>query len=189
MPTDPSLQLEPVPPRIRRWLFALVVVAPLLLLVVAALATRDPAAGETLVVHLYALFGTAAFCLALCWLFDRLLQRHHLSLGDAGLEIVTTFYRRRLALAELDLAHARPIDLDERPEYRPLLKTNGMALPGFQSGWFRMRNGGKAFVARVGGQRVLRIPTARGFDLILQARQPQALLERLRTLADARPRG
>ena len=43
-----------------------------------------------------------------------------------------------------------------------LLKSNGYALPGFRSGWFRLRNWQKAFVATSDGERVLWLPTSRG---------------------------
>jgi hypothetical protein len=58
-----------------------------------------------------------------------------------------------------------------------------MALPGFRSGWFRSRTFKKLFVATAGGKRLLWLPTSRGHALLLQVRQPQVLLERLRELA------
>jgi len=75
--------------------------------------------------------------------------------------------------------------MDEHPESRPLLKTSGVSLPGFRSGWFRSRNFSKLFVAVSGGSRLLRIPTRRGYTLLLQPCDPGALLARLRELADA----
>ena len=75
------------------------------------------------------------------------------------------------------------VDLDEHTELKPSWKTNGTALPGFKSGWFRMRNRHKAFVAMTTGPRVLWLPTSKGHDLLLQPRQPQALLDRLREMA------
>jgi hypothetical protein len=84
---------------------------------------------------------------------------------------------------------AREGAIDEHPELKPMLKSNGMALPGFRSGWFRSRAFKKLFVATAGGERLLWLPTRRGFALLLQPRQPQALLDRLHELAAAAATG
>jgi hypothetical protein len=97
--------------------------------------------------------------------------------------VVTTFYRQRLALSQLQLDRARVIELGEHPELRPWLKSNGFALPGFRSGWFRTRGFKKLFLATAGGGRLLWLPTTRGDALLLQPQRPEALLERLREMA------
>lgn len=132
--------------------------------------------------------GIALFSASLWWFLHRVFSRHRLTLADDALEIATTFYRRRLPMSELRLDEARVVDLDERTELRPMLKTNGAGLPGFKSGWFRLRNRNKALVAMAGGKRVAWIPTRAGYDLLLQTHSPQALLDELRKMADRAPR-
>jgi hypothetical protein len=112
-----------------------------------------------------------------------MLKRHRLQLDVGGLEIATTFYKQRIPLADLKLDAARVVRLDEHPDLKPMLKSNGYALPGFRSGWFRLRNWQKAFVATSDGERTLWLPTTRGLGLLLQPRDPQRLLDRLRELA------
>lgn len=177
-PAGGDIALRQVSPRARSWLFALVVVLPLGLVGASALlderqATLGPFA------------GVALFCLALWAVLARLLQRHRLDADTSGLEVATTLYTRRHDWDAVDLDRARVVDLDERPEYRPMLKTNGLALPGFRSGWFRLRNGDRAFVATAGGKRLLWLPTRAGHDLVLDADDPQAALDRLRGMAAA----
>ena len=76
------------------------------------------------------------------------------------------------------------VDLDERTEFKPGVKTNGYSVPGFHSGHFRLRNREKAFVAIAGERRALWLPTSHnGSGLLLQPQQPDALLKRLRELA------
>ena len=65
------------------------------------------------------------------------------------------------------------------------MKSSGVALPGFRSGWFRSRTSSKLFVAVSGGSRLLRIPTRKGYTLLLQPGDPNALLARLRELSQA----
>ena len=174
MPTE--LQLVSAPTRTRIWLAALTIVLPMLLVgsAIAFGARSSPAP---------TLGFVAMFVVLLFVVIDRALRRHRLTVDAAGLHLATTFYRQSLSLAELRIDQARVVDLAERTEFKPLLKTNGVSLPGFHSGWFRLRNRSKAFVALAGGPRVLWLPTTRGFDLLLQPRNAQALLQRLRELA------
>jgi len=186
---DIALQLVPASGRSRTWLFALTVGVPVLATLFGVAMGRVPTGewlwgignrgGDTLIAMLVVAVVTGAIAVFLAFM----LKRHRLQLDDAGLEVVTTFYKQRFAFAELGLDAARVVRLDEHPELRPLLKSNGYALPGFRSGWFRLRNWHKAFVAASDGERLLWLPTTRGFDLLLQPRDPQRLLQRLRELA------
>lgn len=188
--------LELVPPgrQPRTWLFALYVVLPLPI-TGGALAWSRVADGprrlladSMLLSSLTTFAGTALLTVSLWWLLDRAMRRHRLELGDGSLRVLTSFYSRTLRLPELRLDSARVVDLQERPEFTPSLKTNGYALPGFRSGHFRLRNGDSAFVAISGGQRVLWLPVRSGKGLLLQPRAPEALLCHLRELAKATPR-
>lgn len=173
-----DIRLVQVSPRSRTWLFALVVLLPVVLVGISALlddrqSTLGPFA------------GAAVFCVALWAVLSRLLHRHRMRLDATGLEVATTFYTRRHHWDALDLDGARVVDLGERPEFRPMLKTNGLSLPGFRSGWFRLRNGDRGFVATAGGTRLLRVPTRDGHDLVLEPVDPRTALDRLHAMADA----
>jgi hypothetical protein len=186
---DPALQLVPAGGRSRVWLFALTVGLPVLATLIGVAWGHVPAGeswwgtgnrgGDALIAMLVVAVAAGAIALFLA----SMLKRHRLRLDAGGLEVTTTFYRQRLALAELQPGAARVLRLDEHPELKPWLKSNGYALPGFRSGWFRLRNWRKAFVATSDGERLLWLPTTRGFDLLLQPRDPQRLLDRLRELA------
>jgi hypothetical protein len=192
---DAPWQLDPASRRTRFWLFALTVALPVGITSVAmwhGMASDDPkrlVGGSETMTWLVVVGGLVALTVAIWWFMDRMLRRHRIALGPDALDISTTFYRRSLALAELQLAQARVVDLGERTELRPLLKTNGTSLPGLKSGWFRLRNRHKAFVAMTTGPRVLWLPTHNGYDLLLQPRQPQALLDHLREMAARSRRG
>jgi hypothetical protein len=189
-PDTARWQLQPVGMRSRVWLALLTFALPVILSIVLPLFDHRPTATarwihETLRAQQSAeqWFGpilVAALAAAIWLVLDRLLLRHALQIDQAGLDIKTTLYRRRIRWADLDLAAARVIDLDEHPERKPLLKSNGLSLPGFNSGWFRSRAFAKLFVATAGGSRLLWLPTRLGYTLLLQPVSPVALLDRLR---------
>jgi hypothetical protein len=191
---DPALQLVPASSRSRAFLFALTVGLPVLLTMLGVAMGRVPTGaslwgiGNRGADALIAALIVAAITSVIALFLDRMLKRHRLLLDAGGIEVATTFYKQRIALADLKPDAARVVRLDEHPDLKPLLKSNGYALPGFRSGWFRLRNWQKAFVATSDGDRVLWLPTMRGFGLLLQPRDPQRLLDRLRELASPRPR-
>lgn len=169
-------QLQQASARARILLAALCIALPVVL-VLAASRGALPASATV--------FGVGV----VVWLvLDRLMHRHRVLVDEGGLEVVTALYRRRLAWPELKLDAARAIAIDEHPERKPLIKTNGMSSFGFNGGWFRSRDLTRLFVATTGGKRLLWLPTTLGYTLLLEPRRPQALLDRLRELAPSSPR-
>jgi len=174
--------LTPPPGSARLWLFVLVVGLPLLLsaasLALAPLSGRpEPLlAGSLLGTVAITLASVAALTLLLWAALDWALRRQALRIEHGELDVRSTFFRSRVALAQLQLAQARVIDLDEHFELRPQLKTRGYSLPGLRSGWYRLRNKRKAFVATADSRHVLWLPTAAGHALLLDVRDPHRLL-------------
>lgn len=172
---------------VRVFLLAITVVLPLAIAAGALLHAFSGSRQLNLVADSQALtfsvvmLGVAALVMPLGWFLWRAAGRHRVTLDLDSVEVATTFYRRKLALSALRVDEARVVDLDERTELRPFLKTNATWLPGLRSGWFRLRNRSKALVATLGDRRVLWIPTRDGYDLLLQPNHPQALLDELKT--------
>ena len=114
----------------------------------------------------------------LCWA----MRRRVVELRDGVLDVRAAMYRRRVPVAEIDLPRARIVDLSEHTELRPSLKTNGMSLPGFHAGRFRLRRTpGRAFCLLTDGRRVLWLPLRDGkWQVLLSLEKPQVLLDALR---------
>lgn len=110
------------------------------------------------------------------------MKRRAVELHDGVLEVRAALFRQRVAVAQLDLERARVVDLAERTELRPVVKTGGMSLPGFHAGRFRLREKfGKAFCLLTDRHRVLWLPLRDGKDqLLLSLEQPQAVLDALK---------
>lgn len=111
------------------------------------------------------------------------MQRRSVQFASGMLTIKAGPYTRHVACSELDLAHSRVASLDERIELRPMLRTNGIGLPGFAVGHHRLRDRSKAFVLLTDRRRVLALRERNGRALLLSVARPQALLDALRGLA------
>lgn len=110
-----------------------------------------------------------------------LMHRRAVELQGGVLEVRAALYRKRVAVAELDMQRARIVDLAERTELRPWLRSSGASMPGFHAGHYRLRGDfGKAFCLLTQRERVLWLPLRDGkSQLLLSLERPQALLDAL----------
>lgn len=101
------------------------------------------------------------------------------SIEESALQIDVPIYGRSIPLANLDVASARSVDLEQSPELRLRIRTNGIGLPGYAVGWFKLRNGEKALAALTSRDNVLYIQTTEGYSLLLSVSEPGKFLEHL----------
>lgn len=106
--------------------------------------------------------------------------RHsRIEIDAESVRLVGDFWGRSLPLASLDLARAEVLDLERDPQRAPRGRTLGTGLPGYASGWFRLRSGEKALAYLTDTTRVAYVPTSEGYALLLSVDDPARLLEAL----------
>mgnify|MGYP000029441582 CR=1 FL=1 len=135
-----------------------------------------PAPASTVLVSLALLLPVLLILLYLV-LAPRLVR---FELSPEGLAIRGELYGRRIPARELIVDHARPVDLRTDTDRRLARRTNGVGLPGYRSGWFRLANGEKALVFVTDQSRVVYIPTRRGYAVLLSVERPEEFINRLR---------
>ena len=84
-----------------------------------------------------------------------------------GLRVRGDLYGRTIPSAELRVAEARRVDLAREDGLRPKWRMMGTGLPGYQSGWFKLRNGEKALLYLTDRSKAVYVPTTRGYSLLL----------------------
>jgi len=97
-------------------------------------------------------------------------------LTDGGLQIRGEIYRRFIPKSSLVREDAKMLDLNAEREYQPRLRTNGIGLPGYNAGWFKLRNGKKALLFITDPSRVVYIPSKEGYAVLLSTSQPEEFL-------------
>ena len=156
---------------------ALGVVLPVAIAVFAVLQVREEAMSPAMMLVVQGAVAASVLLLLLpMW-------RREASFDGRRLRVKATFYTREAPLSDFDLAAARVVDLREHTGLRPLLKTNGFALPGFQAGHFRLRDRRKAFCMVTDPSRVLVLPHADGRVWMLSLEHPKAVLDIFRRAA------
>ena len=98
-----------------------------------------------------------------------------------GLRLSGDLYGRTIGFNQMRLDSARRVDLAHERQLAPSFKRMGTSLPGYQSGWFRLRNGEKALLYLTDRSKAVYIPTTAGYSVLLSPSDPDGFLNALRT--------
>jgi hypothetical protein len=96
-------------------------------------------------------------------------------ISDQGLRIRSAVYGRTIPAQALVPEEARIVDL--RHELQPTFRTNGIGLPGYAAGWFRVRGEGRALLFVTDRSRVVYLPTRDGYPVLLSVQEPENFLQ------------
>ena len=108
-------------------------------------------------------------------------KRLRVEVSDTGVRVRGDIYGRSISAASLVTSEAEIVDLRGGP-FSPRRRTNGIGLPGYLSGWFRLGNKEKALLFVTDRSRVVRVPTRDGYSLLVSVAEPKRFLESLRRL-------
>jgi len=95
------------------------------------------------------------------------------------IKLVGDFWGREIPFNLLNVSGARILDLTQNTEHSPKRRTLGTGLPGYASGWFRLRSGEKALVYLTKRRDVVYVPTFDGYSLLLSVEEPERFITRL----------
>ncbi|MFH1031486.1 MAG: PH domain-containing protein [Chloroflexota bacterium] len=94
---------------------------------------------------------------------------------DQGLAIKTGAYGRFIPKDIIVRENVRTLNFNNFGEYKPRWRTNGIGLPGYSEGWFRLNNKEKALLFVTDSSKVVYIPTTRGYSIMLSPQNPEQL--------------
>ncbi|MDR3637250.1 MAG: PH domain-containing protein [Isosphaeraceae bacterium] len=103
----------------------------------------------------------------------------HFEVSSQGVTIQGDLYGRFLPASSLQVPLARLVDLDQEPGYRPWIKINGVGLPSYHSGWFRLRNREKALIFLTRTNVAVYVPTTSGYAVLITPERPAEFLATL----------
>jgi Bacterial PH domain len=161
------------------WLIVLttipLIVAIVILAVVATHTANTPKAPP-----LFVLIAVPAIIVLAQFLIVRSLRNAGVSTEGGDLVIKTGMSTKRVPLANLRKHGLHIVNLNQQAQLKPWLRTMGMALPGFASGWFRLRNGEKAVCLLLDWDRVTHLRSdADNVTLLLSLAEPERLRSQL----------
>jgi hypothetical protein len=93
------------------------------------------------------------------------------------------WYGRTIPPSQILGRDAKRVDFSAEPGLAPRWRTMGTGLPGYQAGWFRLKNGEKALVYLTDRSRAVYVPTTAGYSLLLSPADPDRFLSAVRAVA------
>jgi hypothetical protein len=105
--------------------------------------------------------------------------------SPAGLRLRGDFYGRLIPTQSLRLDLARVVDLRSDSDLKPVIRTLGTSISGYRAGWFRLRDGERALLYVTDPSRVVYLPTADGYSVLLSVADPAAFISSLQRHAAA----
>jgi Bacterial PH domain len=143
--------------------------------------TPEPARSFGSVGKLIAVAAAVAFLLLLAITFTYSPGVPGYTLTPDALTIHDRFYPVTLQASSVDVAQIRVIDLDRDRDWRPTMRTNGIATVHYHAGWFRVANGQTVRLYQANGQRVVLIPAkGDGPPILYQAADPEKFVNDIR---------
>ncbi len=109
-------------------------------------------------------------------------------ISDSALRISNTFYGRSIPLSSINTDGVAIVNMKGDRAYKPTLRTNGIGMPGYAAGWFRLREKGKALLFVTDRENVVYLPTSEGYSVLLSVDRPREFMEALRSAASRQSR-
>jgi PH (Pleckstrin Homology) domain-containing protein len=103
--------------------------------------------------------------------------------SSEGLRIRGDWYGRMIPASQLVPGTARRVDLALSPELTPGRRTMGTGLPGYQAGWFRLRNGDRALLYLTDRSKAVYVQTTDGYGVMISPSEPEKLVAALNRVA------
>ena len=101
------------------------------------------------------------------------------TVGARSLDLKAPFYGRSIPRDSIDAARARVVSMHAAGEVRFRLRTNGLAVPGYRVGWFRLSDKTRALAAVTDAARVAHVPLKDGSVLLVSVAKPDEFIQAL----------
>ena len=101
-------------------------------------------------------------------------------LNDQGLRISRCLYGRFIPREKIAASGVMAINLNAESGYQPKLRTNGIGLPGYAEGWFKLKNKQKALMFVTDRSHVVYIPTTENYSVLLSVKEADEFVASIR---------
>ena len=109
--------------------------------------------------------------------------RSTVSVDEDSLRLQVPMYSATVPLDVIFARQATILDLATNRQVRPYVRTNGLRVPGYQLGRFRLENGTPARVALTRQSGVVYVPTNVGTALLISVDDPEKFIAALQNVA------
>jgi hypothetical protein len=104
------------------------------------------------------------------------------AVSSQGIRLHGDVYGRLVPVSAIRASDVRIVDMHAEPGLEPVRRTMGTAVPGYNSGWYRLRNGRKALLYLTDRRRAVYVPTTLGYDLLISPQEPDRFVDALKSV-------
>ena len=101
-------------------------------------------------------------------------------INGEGLHFKRAIYGRFIPKESIIVENSRILNLNADSELKPVRRTNGIGLPGYSEGWFKLANGERALLFVSDRVNVIYLPTTEGYSVLLSTVNFEEFLESLK---------
>jgi len=101
-------------------------------------------------------------------------------LSEKSLTIKSFIYGRTLAKEVFICDNTLKLDLRNQHSFVPVSRRNGIGLPGYQAGWFRLANKEKTLLVVTDKSQVVYLPTNKGYSVLLSLAEPEEFIKSIK---------
>lgn len=128
------------------------------------------------------IFSLILVALIVLFIFIGYSSRHvRFEVNDEGLRISRAIYGRFIPREIIYADGVTVINLETDSEYKPKSRTNGIGLPGYSEGWFKLQNKEKALLFVTDRSSAVYVPTSQGYAVILSVGEAEEFAESIRS--------
>jgi hypothetical protein len=113
-------------------------------------------------------------------LFGYSARNSKIILSGNGLTIKNFIYGRTLSKEVFICDNLLKLDLRNQQSFVPVGRRNGIGLPGYQAGWFRLANKEKAMLVLTNKSNVVYLPTNKGYSVLLSVAEPEEFIKSIK---------
>lgn len=100
-------------------------------------------------------------------------------INSEGLHIKGAIFGRFIPKESIMVENTRILNLNVESDLKPVRRTWGTSLPGYNEGWFKLANGERALLFVSDRVNVVYIPTREGYSVLLSTVNHEKFLESL----------
>jgi hypothetical protein len=108
-----------------------------------------------------------------------------ISIKDGEVVINSFLYGRKIPIENILINEIKTINLKQDEEYGISVRTNGISLPSYKSGWMRLKNGERALVYLTNEEKVLLMPT-KDFVILFSMEKMEEFINKINEIHEER---
>jgi len=104
-----------------------------------------------------------------------------ISIKNGEVVINSFLYGRKIPIENVLINEIKTINLNQDEEYGISVRTNGIGLPNYKSGWMRLKNGKRALVYLTNKEKVLLMPT-KDFVILFSMEKTEEFISKIKEI-------